>query len=322
MNGPTHRLMRLGYLIFIAAVAAFCRGLLPLRGGDWPVYAAALCWAAIAAVLSRGKPRQALGHLLLILNIAYWSCFLALPEAQWRLTEQLRHVKALLLVAVAALEVGGALVLIKGYRRARRDLMLFPAEAFLHSLRQFPMPGGLLKLFSMEFNIWSALASRVWRCPPFARGTYAPLSRLDSGYSGGLLAGGSAAALAIIAFSAWLLPGWWPLVPTLLVAYLALLMHCDVLAFRGDAVFLGQGAMVIANGVHGMLRVPLGDIQRIESLPGTATSEGAEALKAHRLAAPNVQVALSKPLDVFGISYSRILLKATDVASLKEAIHA
>lgn len=317
---------RLGYLIFIAAVAAFCAGLLPLGRGDLRVYAVALAWASIVAVLSRARPRQAIGHVLVIFNIAYWSCYLALPESQWELTARLKHVKALLLGAMVALELGAAVLLVRGYRRGRRDLKLFPSEAFVHALSRFPMPDAMAKVLCVEFNIWSALLSRLWRRPAFPTGTYEALARLEAGYSQRLLAMALLAGTLGVALSVWLLPGYWPWLPLLVIAYLALLFHGELLAFRGDAVLVGQGAMVIANGVQGMLRVPLRDIASIdlvsskeskESTEADGTTDGGGTLKVHRLAEPNVRVSLRTPLLVFGTPHSSILLRTSDVAWMR-----
>jgi hypothetical protein len=321
-------LIRVGYLLFIAALAGFCAGWLPLGNGDLRPYAVALTWATIVAGLSHARPRLALGHALLIFNATYWACFLCLPESQWSLTAKLQHLKALLLGALVLLELGTAAMLVRAYLRGRNQQKLFPTEAFLQALQQFPMPDAMTQVFSMEFNIWAAVASHFWRRPLFSPGTYTGVARLDTGYTRPLVGIACAAGAAVVVLSVWFLPAYWPVLPVLAIAYLALLLHCDVMAFRADAVFVGQGAMVISNGVHGMLRVPLADIAAIhrrspgESPVANDLQQWHGSLKVSRLEPPNLQLLLRKPIAILGQTYSGILLSCSDATALQSLIPA
>lgn len=297
--------MRFVYLLMAASLATLWSGWIPVSD-DRPVYIAAAVFASVTIWLARKHVRKAAGHALLAFNIAYWGCYFWLPEAAWRWTASLQFFKTLAFALLVAIELGALWLLVKTYRASRRRAGLPPAESFLTALKKFPMPDGLLKVFSIEFNIWHALLSSLLGRQPLMTSSYVPVAKALSGYKEGLIVWALLLTGAVTAASIYFLPGYWAALPALALIYLVLLFNCDAYNFKNSTIYLGSDDLVMQNGMFGTVRIPLEDISTITPNPAQPADDS--ALRAYRLVGPNVSIALRKPLQCFGRHYQAIHL--------------
>jgi hypothetical protein len=309
--------MRIIYLLMAASLTTLWSGWIPLPD-DRAVYITAAVFASAAIWLSRKSLRKAAGHALLFFNVAYWGCYFWLPEGAWRWTASLQSFKTLAFVLLVAIELGALWLLVKTYRASRRQAGLPPEESFLTALKKFPMPDGLLKLFSIEFNIWHALLSSLLGRKPRMASGYIPVAKTLSGYREGLIVWALLLTAGVTGASLYFLPGYWPALPALALIYLVLLFNCEAYNFKNSEIYVGSSDLVMQNGIFGTLRVPLEDISTITS--DVAESAKNSALRAYRLAGPNISITLRKPLECFGRQYRAIHLHTDSPDGLINAV--